>query len=543
MISRRHLLAGSATGIVLLATGCAQGSGPAPDSSGTDQPAPRIDPKKHSVKAKPLATDLSLPADAAGALTVSRELLAAATAVVVLAAPDASATATATSTESTTDTATDTATATAEATASETETSTETAAPQPDPAETAATVARALGLPLFEDSPELSAELERLQTRTVIAYGGTPQHVGSREVVSGPATASEVKLDGLPITPDPSPVLSMSAGELAAPVAVTLASAGLTPTELIGPHPGVTAESTAQVRAHEGQIVAIGDGFGTSEQFAAQVEVTRTAQELPGGGIAPFPGRMMIAFYGHPSGSALGMLGEQPPAEAVTRLKKIVDQYQELLHDQKVIGSFEIITTVASASAGEDGDYSYETPIDQLMPWIEAAEANDIYIVLDLQPGRTGFLTQAKRYEELLKRPWVGLAIDPEWRLPPDGKHLVQIGQVQIEEVNELGAWLADFVAEHKLPPKMLTLHQFQTRMIPGRERLDTSRPEVQYLVHVDGQGGQGAKQGTWSVMKKDLPKHVWLGWKNFEDEDIPMLTPAQTVAQVHPTPQFVSYQ
>ena len=88
---------------------------------------------------------------------------------------------------------------------------------------------------------------------------------------------------------------------------------------------------------------------------------------------------------------------------------------------------------------------------------------------------------------------------------------------MKVDEVNQVGAWLADFVAERKLPPKVLTLHQFQTRMIIDRARLDTSRPEVQYLVHVDGQGAQGAKQGTWSVMKKDLPAHAWLGWKNFE--------------------------
>jgi hypothetical protein len=31
-------------------------------------------------------------------------------------------------------------------------------------------------------------------------------------------------------------------------------------------------------------------------------------------------------------------------------------------------------------------------------------------------------------------------------------------------------------------------------------------------------------------------------GWKNFYDEDTPMLTPAQTLA-VEPTPVFVSYQ
>ena len=40
-----------------------------------------------------------------------------------------------------------------------------------------------------------------------------------------------------------------------------------------------------------------------------------------------------------------------------------------------------------------------------------------MYVVLDLQPGRSNFLDQAKLYEPLLRLPHVGLALDPEWRL------------------------------------------------------------------------------------------------------------------------------
>jgi len=98
-------------------------------------------------------------------------------------------------------------------------------------------------------------------------------------------------------------------------------------------------------------------------------------------------------------------------------------------------------------------------------------------------------------------------------------------------------------VRSHDLPPKVLTLHQFRTSMVRDRERLDTSLDEVQWLVHADGQGRQGDKQATWRALQKDLPDGVWLGWKNFEDEDAPMLTPEQTMTQVDPTPWFISYQ
>jgi hypothetical protein len=62
-------------------------------------------------------------------------------------------------------------------------------------------------------------------------------------------------------------------------------------------------------------------------------------------------------------------------------------------------------------------------------------------------------------------------------------------------------------------------------------------------MVHADGQGAQGDKQATWRVLHQNAPEAVFWGWKNFYDEDAPMLTPEQTVAQVDPVPALVSYQ
>jgi hypothetical protein len=89
----------------------------------------------------------------------------------------------------------------------------------------------------------------------------------------------------------------------------------------------------------------------------------------------------------------------------------------------------------------------------------------------------------------------------------------------------------------------VLTLHQFLPSMVRHRERLDTTLDEVQWLVHADGQGGQGAKQDTWAALRRNLPDGVRMGWKNFEDEDHPMLTPEETMSEVQPTPWFISYQ
>src|SRR5699024_10280915 len=122
--------------------------------------------------------------------------------------------------------------------------------------------------------------------------------------------------------------------------------------------------------------------------------------------------------------------------------------------------AFEIITTLASSEAGADGDYSTELDPEALREWVDAAGEAGVYVVLDLQPGTSDFLSQAKRYEDLLTQSHVGLALDAEWRLQPGQKHLEQIGSVSAEEINETAQWLADLTAEHDLPQKALILHQ-----------------------------------------------------------------------------------
>jgi hypothetical protein len=268
---------------------------------------------------------------------------------------------------------------------------------------------------------------------------------------------------------------------------------------------------------------------------------TAPAPELPGGGTRLFPGRRMVALYGTPGTGALGMLGEQDVDGAIARAAELAAEYQEY-SEQPVIPAFEIISTVATAAPGPTGDYS--TPVDpgRLRAWVEAAGEADTYVVLDLQPGTADFLSQARMFEDLLARPHVGLALDPEWRLRPGQRHMRQVGQVSAAEVNDVTAWLAELVAEHRLPEKLVILHQFQVRMIPDRQDVQP-RAGLVLMVHADGHGTPGQKLQTWRALKKDLPAGMRLGWKNFVDEDHPTFTPEQTMTMVTPQPWFVSYQ
>lgn len=304
----------------------------------------------------------------------------------------------------------------------------------------------------------------------------------------------------------------------------------------------------AIVRARElrgdGPLATFGRGWdepaGVSD--AALLDVVRAGHELPGGGFRLFPDRRLIALYGHPESAALGLLGEQPPAEAVARTKEYAASY-EAVFDEPVVGAFDLITTVAAAGAGERGDYSRRTPIATLRPWVDAARDAGLYVVLDLQSGRADFLSQAREYEELLLEPHVGLALDPEWRLRPNERHLRQIGSVSGHEVNEVIDYLADLTRDNTLPQKLLVVHQFKLSMIRDREVIDTSRPELAVMLHMDGQGSQGSKNGTYAAVVRGAPEGVWFGWKNFLDEDTPGLRSPEDTAAVDPTPWFISYQ
>ena len=72
--------------------------------------------------------------------------------------------------------------------------------------------------------------------------------------------------------------------------------------------------------------------------------------------------------------------------------------------------------------------------------------------------------------------------------------------------------------------------------------QVDTDHDELALVLHVDGNGTQPAKLETWNALQRDLPEGIAMGWKNFIDEDHPMLDPASTMA-IEPTPVFVSYQ
>lgn len=414
------------------------------------------------------------------------------------------------------------------------------------------TAATQLRAPVLIDDAGVGAELKRLKTEQVVVIGKvdkSPIPKDAKMTVSprpgAVAKAVAAIKDGTVYAAPPVPTsdaLVVTGSTRRDAIAIANAgNAGATIIEVPGGDPlRVPAAATLLKQRADDPVLALGDSF--RRNFSYTLSVVRTAPEQIGGGYFVFPGRVIVALYGHPGTGSLGVLGERGIQATIARAKRTAQSYQRFTK-QPVVPAFEIIATIASAGAGKDKDYSNEAAVAKLRPWVAAAGKAGVYVVLDLQPGRSDFLSQAKRYESLLALPHVGLALDPEWRLKKNEKHLRQIGSVRISEINRTSDWLAGLTRRHALPQKLLILHQFQQQMIRGRSRLDNTHPELAILIHVDGQGSQPAKRDTWKLMHRGAPKGVFWGWKNFYTEDQPMLSPKKTWTEVKPRPEFISYQ
>lgn len=399
------------------------------------------------------------------------------------------------------------------------------------------------GVPLLVDDSSnteaINSEIERLGVKDVVRIGDpaapvppAPDHPTdtsmARQITE--LSAEHGHLDG-------GAVVLVSQATSAASVATAKAS-GATVEYLSSGDPRESA--TLQKDAHA-KVVGLGPSFSNQERFHRAVDMLQ-GPEVPGGGHLIFPEHRLVALYGHPSGGALGVMGEQPAPEAVSKVKELAEHYAAIDPQTTTVPAFEIIATVASADPGPDGNYSNEGTIDELRPWVDEIGKAGGYAVLDLQPGNANFLDQAKQFEELLKLPHVGLALDPEWRINLGEKPMERVGSVEAAEINSTAEWLAGLVRDNNLPQKPFVVHQFQWKMIRGREQLNTTAPELAWILHADGHGPARDKFATWEMVQQDLQPEFTMAWKNFIDEDAPMFTPEQTM-DIYPRPGFVSYQ
>ncbi len=259
---------------------------------------------------------------------------------------------------------------------------------------------------------------------------------------------------------------------------------------------------------------------------------------LPGGGSGIFAdNRFLVAYYGTGRTKALGVLGESSPERMDRRLHRAAAPFRQPGQPLRYV--YELIVTIADSHPGPDRDFSHDIPRAEVRRYIRAAHRNNALLLLDLQPGRSHFLEVAKRWEWALRDPWVGLALDPEWRMGPRQVPGRTVGQVGAAEVNRTAAWLVRLSRREALPQKLFVLHQFRVDMVRDVRKV-RRWPELAMVQHVDGFGTPQQKLDTYHSVAR--PGQFRMGFKLFYDEDVKRMR-SRAVHAIRPKVRFISFQ
>jgi hypothetical protein len=287
-------------------------------------------------------------------------------------------------------------------------------------------------------------------------------------------------------------------------------------------------------------IAVLSSGGGSSSQAARDsrsVKLPPPPPQLPRGGREILPRYRVVAYYGAPQDVELGALGIGRPDQAVARLEKQAKPYAA--GGRPVLPVLELIAVVAAHDPGEGGRYNLRQPDSVIRRYLKAARKAKALLILDIQPGRSDFFTEAKRLRKWLKEPDVGLALDPEWRMAPGQIPGQVIGSVGAREVNATSAWLDQLVTRYNLPQKLLLVHEFTDDMVPEAQL--KQRKGLAYVMNVDGFGGQALKIAKYKGFAGES-KAFRRGFKLFYQEDQGIMSPAQ-VMRLQPRPDVVVYE
>lgn len=248
--------------------------------------------------------------------------------------------------------------------------------------------------------------------------------------------------------------------------------------------------------------------------------------------------KRVVSYYGNPNTGAMGVLGRYDPETVVAKLKEQAAEYAALSR-KPVQPALHFIAAVAQASPGADGLYCGRMPMSLIEQWADLADRHGLLFFLDLQVGRSTVQAEVNRILPLLERPYVHLALDPEFDMWGDQVPGQQIGHMTADEINWATRTLSQIVASHGLPNKILIVHQFTEGMIVGKTSIVTD-PNVDIVIDMDGFGGSYAKLSKYDFVQS-VPVQ-FAGIKLFYREDTDLISP-ERIMSLDPVPDVVIYQ
>ncbi|MCX6755687.1 MAG: hypothetical protein NT068_04110 [Candidatus Nomurabacteria bacterium] len=261
------------------------------------------------------------------------------------------------------------------------------------------------------------------------------------------------------------------------------------------------------------------------------------------GALLPF--NRIIAYYGNFYSKKMGVLGEYPEVEMISKLNTEMEKWRQADPTTPVIPAIDYIAITAQGSAGSDGKYRFRMPDKQTDIAIALAKKVNGIVILDIQVGLSNLQTELPLLEKYLKMPEVHLAIDPEFSMKTGKAPGKVIGTFDATDVNYAAEYLAKLVKENNLTPKILIVHRFTEKMVTNYKNIKPL-PEVQMVMDMDGWGGMEKKKGTYKYFIQMQPVQ-FTGFKLFYKNDLQqekkrMMTPEE-VMKLQPQPSFIQYQ
>ncbi|WP_353267686.1 hypothetical protein [Gemmatimonas sp.] len=260
---------------------------------------------------------------------------------------------------------------------------------------------------------------------------------------------------------------------------------------------------------------------------------------LPG---SILPAKRVIAFYGNPRSTRMGILGEFEPAEMLRKLDQEVAEWNKLDPQHPVQPALHLIAVVAAGDKGFDGKFRNRmdsTLIEKVYGW---AKSRNAIMFIDVQVGLSTLQAELPLLERFLKRPDVHLGIDPEFSMKDGSRPGKKIGTYDAADVNYASRYLAELVDKYKLPPKMLVIHRFTRKGVTNADKIKLD-PKVQIVMHMDGFGAPWLKRDSYySYIKKEPVQFA--GWKQFTKakNDKPT-TPREQILRLWPQPLYIQIQ
>jgi hypothetical protein len=303
--------------------------------------------------------------------------------------------------------------------------------------------------------------------------------------------------------------------------------------QILEPHPSPSSAAPFDPIAKIAKI-----NLGQPSTSTSSVPPQKPTQ-LPRGGRRILDRFRVVAFYGAPGGGQLGVLGAGTPEHVAARIEQQAQGFAGF--GLPVQPAMELIATVAQGSPGPDGDYSAPISDADIRNYLHVAHEHKMLLVLDIQPGRSTFLSQVKSLHRFLLDPSVSVALDSEWKVtsaqtPGNGL----IGSSDSGDINAVERYLSQVVRRHNLPDKLLVVHEFTASMLPDRSAIRIA-PGVETVFHADGFGTPALKRAVYRRLA--FPGRPYgAGFKLFFTEDSRLMTPAE-VMRLHPRPDVITYQ